>query len=200
MRVCSVEGCDNKVCARDLCEKHYRRLRRHGDVNHSCYDPNIFILEGSTYKFILRNEQNEEIAEVVIDSDDYNLVSQYKWHFSHGYVGSNRGGLLHRLIMNAKKGQCIDHKNRNKLDNRKQNLRFCTQTQNNANSGPRKRNKSGYKGVSFCERDRKWVAQICDKKSRIFLGNHTTARQAALAYNLAAERLFGEFAVFNQVF
>ena len=79
----------------------------------------------------------------LIDNEDFEKVNKYKWYFDGRYairyldarVGSSIR--LHRFIMNAKKGQLIDHINRDKLDNQKKNLRFCTRSENRLNQAPK---------------------------------------------------------------
>jgi hypothetical protein len=90
----------------------------------------------------------------------------------------------------------IDHKNRNRSDNRIDNLRPCTRIQNLINSGPKR---GGYKGVSLCGQTGRWVAQIGVGYKNIKIGRFDTPEQAALAYNEAALTHFGEFAFLNEV-
>lgn len=107
---------------------------------------------------------------------------------------------MHRLIMRAKKGQILDHINGDRFDNRKENLRFCTNSQNLANRSKTSLNKSGYKGVTFIPgRLRPWRAVITYKGKYTNLGYFETKEQAALAYNKAAVKYFGEFARYNQI-
>jgi hypothetical protein len=88
----------------------------------------------------------------------------------------------------------VDHKNRDPLDNRWANLRLATRSQNNANTGLKRHNTSGLKGVSFDRQRGLWKAQICVDKKRMTLGRFPTAEQAADAYAQAARAHFGEFA------
>jgi hypothetical protein len=89
----------------------------------------------------------------------------------------------------------IDHRNMNRSDNRLQNLRPATPSQNKANTRAFRSNKSsGLKGASFCKRSGKWLAQIQKDRKPYHLGVFDTAEGAHAAYKVAAERLFGEFA------
>lgn len=149
---------------------------------------------------------------VLYDDEDHELISKYHWYphkgSKHLYVQSSvyKNGKriatikMHRLVMGFPKKQ-IDHRNRNSLDNRKSNLRFADNSQNQMNRGPDKNNTTGYKGVSFKKREGKFVARITVKslKKRIFLGHFLTARRAAKAYNKAALEYFGEFAYLNKL-
>lgn len=114
----------------------------------------------------------------IIDDSDFALVSKYKWYCSSmGYAqrtikfrGKRKEILLHRFIMTAKKGTEIDHINRNPLDNRRSNLRFCTRSENNHNRGLNKNNKSGFKGIYWHKGAGKWLAQICLDYQRLNIG------------------------------
>src|ERR1044071_4759066 len=86
-----------------------------------------------------------------IDDDDLALVNQHRWYENAGYAKAYYQGKrirMHRLIMKAPDGIQIDHRDTDKLNNEKSNLRFCTVTQNNRNVKLHKRNPTGYKGVS----------------------------------------------------
>ncbi len=109
---------------------------------------------------------------VLIDNEDFDLVNLYKWYFlTNGYVYTNlylgrKNGkniqkhiYIHRLIMNPEKRLQVDHANKNKLDNRKSNLRVCTGSENSVNKFDLNKNKSGFKGVSFYKwgkRKKRW--------------------------------------------
>lgn len=88
----------------------------------------------------------------------------------------------------------IDHRNRNKKDNRWQNLREATKSQNNYNKGPHGTNRSGYKGVSWCAKRSKWAAFIKAGPKQTFLGYFNDKEEARRAYVRAASKMHGEFA------
>ena len=116
------------------------------------------------------------------------------------YFGKKRKIIyLHRLIMGARPYQEVDHVNRNPLDNRCCNLRFCTKKQNGSNRGKNKNNKHQYKGTWFCETVGRWRAAITVDYKLIHLGYFNTKEEAALAYNIAAQKYFGEFACLNLI-
>lgn len=127
----------------------------------------------------------------IVDEEDYEWVSKHKWTYANtGYVKRNtnkdkRTYLLHREILKAKKGQIVDHINRNKLDNRRSNLRIASRSQNAFNSILNKRNTSGYRGVCWDKRHNFWVADLQGKR----IGYFKTKIEAALAYEEAVKKL-----------
>ena len=101
-----------------------------------------------------------------------------------------------------KEKQKVDHINGNHYDCQKKNLRVATSLQNQRNMKLRKDSESGYKGVRFKRdmvRKKPWEAYIRLDKKRKTLGHYTSAVEAASAYNVAAEKFFGEFARINQI-
>jgi len=141
----------------------------------------------------------------IVDDDVFAELAQYRWCFDGNYAvrrkkfpdGKSRKVYLHREIMGSPEGKEIDHKNRNKMDNRRENLRVCTSSQNHFNLTKFPSNKSGYKGVHFSKQNQNWVAQIsCEGKVK-HLGSFQTAEEASRAYNTAALQLHGEFANTN---
>ena len=134
---------------------------------------------------------------VIVDEEDYDKVKSISWKYLNGrYAANSKEGLMHRLIMNAPKGKLIDHINRDKLDNRKANLRFCTQQQNSFNSAPRK-GTSKYKGVSWDKKYNKWVANLMHNSKTIKIGLFDSELLAAEVYDERAKEIFGEFAYLN---
>jgi hypothetical protein len=142
-------------------------------------------------------------AYAIIDDIDFEEINKFKWHFaSVGYAAtkySNKILYLHRLILKAKKGQEVDHINRNKLDNRRSNLRFVSRSLNIINAGLRITNKSGFKGVWWNKDKKKWTAEIWRNYKKKHLGHFLDKEEAALAYNKAAKVYFGDFARLNDL-
>lgn len=141
----------------------------------------------------------------IVDDEDYDWLSQRKWQFgTGGYAGRiQRVGrkttplLMHRVIMNAPDGTEVDHRNRNKLDNRKSNLRLCTPSQNQANTPKRGTGTSRYKGVSWAKSCDRWIAHIHINRKTRHVGSFTSELDAAKAYDAAAREYFGSFAYLN---
>lgn len=146
-------------------------------------------------------------TKILIDEDDFEELSKFNWVVNNnGYTYSGKIGLMHRKILRAVKGQIVDHINRNKLDNRKSNLRFATNYQNwNLNCVIKKdwRYVSKYKGVTIYERKRKnnsllsWQALIKYRRINLFIGEFKREKDAAKAYDRMAYFLFGEYAYLN---
>ena len=109
-----------------------------------------------------------------------------------------RAYLGHRLVWLYCTGswpkEFIDHIDGNRLNNRIENLRNASRSDNNRNVALQRNNKSGYKGVSFMKRDSVWVAQITHDRKNYFLGRFKTPEEAYSAYCAAARKLHGEFA------
>lgn len=145
-----------------------------------------------------------------VDDEDFERLTQWKWRYGgqHSYAvrtqyyhdgtrGRGRTIQMHRVVMNASKGVMIDHINGDKLDNRKENLRFCNNGQNQSNSPSKRRSSSTYKGVNFHRN--KWRATITVNKKGIHLGTYDSEEKAAMAYNAKAKEMFGEFAKINVI-
>lgn len=143
--------------------------------------------------------------KTIIDDDDYEKFSVFKWYADASRKSEiravrsiNRKGRIIRItlsreIMNAAKGYKVDHINHNTLDNRKSNLRLCTQAQNTRNRIKPSTNTSGFKGVSKQKNMEKWRAAIAG----YYLGLFKSKEEAARAYDRKAKELFGEFASVN---
>ena len=101
------------------------------------------IIENDNYIIMICSNK-----QVLIDKEDYEKIKNKRWYVSNGYCCSTNGNLLHRILMDAKKEQLVDHKNCNRLDNRKENLRFATKSQNGQN---RK-----VKGITYDKSRKKW--------------------------------------------
>lgn len=142
----------------------------------------------------------------IIDDEDFEYLNQWKWYLLKSHTNyyairtskpENKLIQLHRVVIKAKEGEFVDHINGNKLDNRKINLRICTKAQNSQNRKMSKFNKSGFNGVSWCIKNKKWVSQISCENKKIHIGYYIDPKDAARAYNQAAQKYHGEFAKLN---
>ena len=149
----------------------------------------------------------------LVDDGDYDWLNQWKWCADKSMSGtyyarrnpSVSGNTQHptsmaREILGLKyeDPRHSDHINHNTLDNRRENLRVCTIHQNKMNQQPQRNRSSVYKGVVWRERSKKWEVNICIKGVQKYLGLHKIEEVAALVYNLAAIKYYGEeFAYLN---
>jgi hypothetical protein len=137
-----------------------------------------------------------------VDARDYKRVSQYKWcalsksgaPYAVRRTKDGRMVYMHREIMGAPKGSVVDHIDHNTLNNRRCNLRVCTQAQNHANAGPRG-SASGFVGVKRV--GKKWEAEINWKGKRYYLGRYDDPVEAAKVRDRKAYELHGPYAYFN---
>ena len=130
----------------------------------------------------------------VIDDEDFDKISKYHWRYhSEGYaialvrnnVGETTSIYMHRLINKTPDGFHTDHINRNKLDNRRENLRTVTRRQNQSNMKTNSRNKTGFKGV-YQDHLGGWMARMRIHGKKRSLGRFKTIEEAAKRYNAFA--------------
>lgn len=143
----------------------------------------------------------------IVDKDDFDRLNKYKWYYedsgyacrrkTFGYY-DNKKVYMHREILgDITDKNVVDHINRDGLDNRKLNLRIVTQSHNMFNTGLRRNNSSGYKGVS--KSGNRWRASIhIDGKSK-HLGTFATKEEAARKYNEVALQEYGDIAYINEI-
>lgn len=142
-----------------------------------------------------------------VDKEDFDIVSSLKWWKSvNGYAIHQHGPhanptcyRMHRFILGAVKGQMLDHINRNKLDNRRCNLRLVSAGENVQNVAVKRNNSTGYRGITPI-RDgnyRAYQAVIYKNGVRYFCGKHKDMIAAAKAYDKKARELYGEHAFVN---
>lgn len=138
----------------------------------------------------------------LVDDEDFPEVSLHTWRIRpDGYVqrtwiedGQTRHELLHRFVMKAADEDVVDHENGDRWDCRKENLRVATLSQNAANR-PTTAQGRAWKGIfphGNC-----WKARIKVEGQNVYLGSFQRPEEAAYAYDIAAKRLFGEFARLN---
>jgi hypothetical protein len=137
----------------------------------------------------------------IVDDEDYEFLSHYKWHYNSGYakrsqgvVGNRKLAYMSRYIMLPEENQEVDHINGDPLDNRRENMRICNHEDNLRNITSN-RGRSKYKGVYF--RNGKWVAHIMYQRVNLSLRQWDSEEDAAHAYDAAACWFFGEFSKTN---
>lgn len=136
----------------------------------------------------------------IVDDDRLEELSKFTWFVTgNGYAYrktriGNSTTSMHHAVLPRIDGFDVDHINGNRLDNRKENLRYATRSQNLRNRGAAKHSKSGIKGVYFHRATGKWRAEMkIDGKSK-HLGLFETKELAHAAYQGKAVIIQGEFA------
>jgi len=151
--------------------------------------------------------------KAIVDDDDYDNLNNLKWFATKNRCGFyarrstwdpknkkvSKPLIMHRVVVGAGDGEVVDHINGNSLDNRKSNLRVCSNAQNCRN---RKRNNknnstSKYKGVSWNKKKKLWESVIGFNYKDCWLGYFKSEKEAAEQYDIAAQIFFGEFASLN---
>lgn len=218
MKTCSVKGCDRKYKSNGYCSRHYFQIYNHGMITsitkRTRLDPNEFIIVDDICWVLLYDNKCNEIARAKFDTKYYEYISdpRLKWYLTDtGYAVSDwcdedgRHKIkLHEAIVQLsgqiiKDNQLIDHKDRDKLNCLDDNLRICEHQQNECNRVKNKNNTSGFKGVHWSKAANKWIAEIVVNYKNIYLGLFKIKEDAARAYNVAAIKYHGEFAVLNEV-
>ena len=181
---CSVEGCeDPRHSSNGYCRGHYKKWKKYGD-------PNIIRRRAGTQRFKIIDENTAAIPltkgyEALVDIEDAESVSKFPWlanEPSPGYVRAlrvvNRTSIfLHSFLLGVEDGSEIDHIDNNPLNNRKNNLRLVSHTENMRNSD-RYRNRAGG-GVTFNKRANLWMSYIDETdKKRKYLGYSKTEGEA----------------------
>ena len=144
----------------------------------------------------------------ILDAEDYYRLNSFKWFLTgrlHKFYaartikidGKTRIARMHRDIMNPPDNLVVDHRNSDGLDNRRQNLRLATKSQNGCNSRKRKNTSSVYIGVHLRKKQGRWEAEITHNRKKIWLGSFDNEIAAAKAYDAAAKKYHGEFARLN---
>jgi hypothetical protein len=181
-----------------LCHKIQSR-KNVGFFTASNQNEGLFRMTDLSYTSIIWLTQGKY---AIVDNEDSKYLSQCNWHFNAGYAVRQVKGdkvLMHRVVSTTPIGFSTDHINRNKLDNRRNNLRVCSHAQNTRNRGLSPTNTSGFKGVTWCKDSSKWRAHIKLNGKKLHLGLYKDSIDAAMAYDQAALELFGEFAKTNKM-
>lgn len=198
-----------------MCQKHQHQWYKKGKITdpspHSKYDLNNFIDCGDHYKIELRKptEGYKIVGYALIDKDDYEKCKNIRWRlvehkgaldYKDVESGEHYKGTvisLHRHIMNNPEGYVVDHKNGDTLDNRKSNLRVCSQKENVRNKTKLSNcNTSGINGVSKDNRKGRktnWIAEIKTNYTKIYIAAYVDLEDAVYARYVAEHLLFKEF-------
>lgn len=153
------------------------------------------------YRFVpLTQGQN-----AIVDAADFEWLSKWHWNahwnkktksfYAEKDVRFDGVAAMHRTILGCTKGEGVDHRNGDTLDNRRENIRKCTTRQNSCNRSAQRNNTSGFKGVTWDKSTSKWRARIGEFRKH--LGLFASPEEAARVYDAAAKEQFGEFAYLN---
>lgn len=149
--------------------------------------------------------------EAIVGDEDYEELAKHRWHVQHkGNTSYARRDIrtgprstlvvfMHGQLVSPPHGYVVDHINRNGLDNRRQNLRVCTQAENMRNRAANRNGSSPFKGVSWHKTKHRWFANIWVDGRLSELGGFMAEIDAARVYNVAALFFFGEYARLNEV-
>ncbi len=175
-------GCYQKEKAKNICKNK---------IKYNQYD-----LSGE-YGIGWTTNTNEEFY---FDLDDFDKIKNYTWMDRKGYISSTDGINFHRLIMNCQDDDVVvDHINHNQHDNRKFNLRICSQQKNSCNHKISNLNTSGVTGVSWDKERNKWIVYITYNKKVHFLGRYGSFDYAVAARKEAEDKYFGEYSFNNSM-
>ncbi len=199
VKKCVIRDCGRGAEGGELCSLHaYRKKAKGSATARTYFDRNEFVDRGAFYEIKLVNRQGEFIANALIDKKDRKLCEPYRWSRTGkgGYVQSSAKKLrLHRVILGLTDPSIeADHKDGNALDNRRFNLRVCTRQQNSYNQGVSKRNTSGYKGISWESRRRRWKVGLRARGKYCWVGRFHDLNVAIVAHDKKALQLQGECA------
>jgi len=206
---CRIEDCDRsgalgkngkRYLTKGLCRAHYQRLRKYGVADiASAGDKRPAVIVGEVAKIPLGKGAKDGYA--VVDRE-YGYLGQYKWSlassgYPRGHTLTKKAVYLHHVILeSAGQGLMIDHIDGDPKNNRRNNLRFVTQSQNQRNS--KKRNsKYKYKGVYHSGSS--WCASVAVHGKKYYISGLTSEEEAALAYNELSLRHHGEYGRPNQI-
>ena len=152
---------------------------------------NEYTVDGDVVKVLLDNKNKEMLCDI----EDWERLKEYRWRVGrNGYAETTSNGVVtpfHHFIIGCEKGNYRDHINRNRLDNRKENLREVTPFESVLNRGINKNNTSGYRGVTYSKRYKKWVAQISHNRKNHILGRFDRKEDAIAARKAGEIKYFG---------
>lgn len=212
-RTCQQCGKELVRCATKLSTERNYESPSHFALRKFCSRTCSFAFESATRR---TDPERETIAgarwiplghgrHALVDAGDFDRVSVHTWSdvrasdtlFYAIRKVDYRTIWLHRFIMDAPDDVEVDHRNRDGLDCRRENLRFATHAQNMRNRKLSSLNKSGFRGVSWAKLKQRWLARIVVDGRVLHIGHYRDSHEAALMYDKAAREHFGEFAALN---
>lgn len=187
-----------------LCPKHMHQLRKYGkflDANpRTNHDLNDYKVDEEVTTVFVYNQKNDCVGQFLIDTEDLPKIKYHKWRFSHQHVVTGCGAghireCSHVILQipKEKDDTIVDHINGDAFDNRKQNLRICSQQENLLNKSSMITDTSGFIGISFEPQRNKYSAEIRKGYVRCHLGRFDTLKEAVYARYLAEGMVFQDF-------
>ena len=185
MQKCKINSCSDKYYCKGYCSRHYHQTRSYGKVLKRTMLTKNKIVEKDNYcEMYLYDKLGKEVTRTKIDKNRVDIIKKYKWHLSHyGYVTTRYSVKLHQIIIGRVKGLDI---NNDKKDNRRNNLRHVTRTQNSMN-----RKVCGVYMIKGCNR---WEAKIIVNGKNNHLGYFKTESGAIKARRKAELKYFNKYA------
>lgn len=192
-----------------LCSKHMHQLHKHGkfldDNPRTQKDLNEFRIKDNIVEFDVYDINNNVNGHFIIDKKDLQKIRYHKWRkdtnqriITGNCSNKNPRRELSRFLLDiTDENLIVDHINGNTLDNRRNNLRVCTQKENTYNKSFMKLNTSEFIGVSFDKSRYKWNAEIRKEYIRCHLGRYSTKAEAVYARYIAEQLLFEEYRNLN---
>ena len=186
-----------------LCPKHYQQYLKYGkfldNIQRTNDDLNDYEIKDGIAYFNVYNQRNECVGQFIIDACDVEKVKYHKWRFSHSHVATGNTNVidLSHIILDIpieKNYTVVDHINGDAKDNRRCNLRICTQAQNRLNNSFMSNNTSGFIGVSYKKDRNRYDPEIRFGYTRCHLGMTKTLEEAVYKRYIAEQLLFKEFA------
>lgn len=199
MKVCVICGKDKRV-HKDLkyndylCRTHANQYSKYGQFfKENIRFENEYEIKEDYVEIILRSVDMVELGRAIIDLEDLDNVLKYKWHMTpQGYAMNCQHNMaLHQLIIGKVDNKIIDHKDRNRLNCRKYNLRHTDYTTNGINKGKQSNNTSGHVGVSWDNYHNRWEANIKIDRKKKFIGYFKELEDAVNARKEAEVKYFG---------
>lgn len=193
-KVCKVRGCNEKHAARKYCRKHYRQFMTHGRIlKRGKRDPNEIRLKKKFAEIILTDTYGEYKATAIIDREDAEKVKDYQWTWGKTAVQTKFKGKrisLAKFILGLDNSSLLAlHKNGNFLDNRKCNIVIGTKQQRSINTKLPSNNTSGYKGVSWSRKSRKWSVSLVFN-GKTYRGGFYEKKEDAIAARKELEAIY----------
>lgn len=171
-----------------------RKLKNNHTKSCGCIHKEVMATKRKSNRF----EYMEDYVEVyddknnmfIIDIEDVEKTQECYWRLNNGYVVNSKQEYLHRYLTNCPDDKVVDHINRKPIDNRRENLRICTQQENLRNVSAHKDNSVGVLGVYI--KDNKYHVKIYVNEKQIIIGKYKTLQEAITARKNAEIEHYGK--------